>query len=76
MIAQIKLLQSACNSYCLSGDAAFLRWFRSQPQLSEEERFVCFTTIYCSYTRTHRGFFILLLIVPSAPVLSASCFAL
>uniref|UniRef100_A0A8C8DI76 Ral guanine nucleotide dissociation stimulator-like 1 n=1 Tax=Oryzias sinensis TaxID=183150 RepID=A0A8C8DI76_9TELE len=60
VIAQIKLLQSACNSYCLSGDAAFLRWFRSQPQLSEEERFVCFTTIYCSYTRAQRGFFILL----------------
>uniref|UniRef100_A0A3P9HW89 Ral guanine nucleotide dissociation stimulator-like 1 n=1 Tax=Oryzias latipes TaxID=8090 RepID=A0A3P9HW89_ORYLA len=39
VIAQIKLLQSACNSYCLSGDAAFLRWFRSQPQLSEEESY-------------------------------------
>uniref|UniRef100_A0A8C7IWC9 Ral guanine nucleotide dissociation stimulator-like 1 n=1 Tax=Oncorhynchus kisutch TaxID=8019 RepID=A0A8C7IWC9_ONCKI len=37
VIAQIKLLQSACNSYCLSADAAFLRWFKNQPQHSEEE---------------------------------------
>lgn len=39
VIAQIKLLQSACNSYCLSADSAFLRWFKSQPQHSEEERY-------------------------------------
>uniref|UniRef100_A0A8C7MTE4 Ral guanine nucleotide dissociation stimulator-like 1 n=1 Tax=Oncorhynchus kisutch TaxID=8019 RepID=A0A8C7MTE4_ONCKI len=39
VIAQIKLLQSACNSYCLSADAAFLRWFKNQPQHSEEERY-------------------------------------
>uniref|UniRef100_A0A8C7J8P3 Ral guanine nucleotide dissociation stimulator-like 1 n=1 Tax=Oncorhynchus kisutch TaxID=8019 RepID=A0A8C7J8P3_ONCKI len=39
VIAQIKLLQSACNSYCLSADAAFLRWFKSQPQHSEEESY-------------------------------------
>ncbi|MEQ2215075.1 Ral guanine nucleotide dissociation stimulator-like 1 [Xenoophorus captivus] len=38
VIAQIKLLQSACNSYCLNADPAFLRWFKNQPQLSEEER--------------------------------------
>uniref|UniRef100_A0AAX7URG4 Ral guanine nucleotide dissociation stimulator-like 1 n=1 Tax=Astatotilapia calliptera TaxID=8154 RepID=A0AAX7URG4_ASTCA len=38
VIAQIKLLQSACNSYCLTADPAFLRWFKGQPQLSEEER--------------------------------------
>ncbi|KAK1801271.1 hypothetical protein P4O66_022673, partial [Electrophorus voltai] len=38
VIAQIKLLQSACNSYCLSPDSAFLRWFRNQPQHTEEER--------------------------------------
>ncbi|XP_066548224.1 ral guanine nucleotide dissociation stimulator-like 1 isoform X2 [Amia ocellicauda] len=37
VIAQIKLLQSACNSYCLTSDPAFLRWFRNQPQHSEEE---------------------------------------
>uniref|UniRef100_A0A673W887 Ral guanine nucleotide dissociation stimulator-like 1 n=1 Tax=Salmo trutta TaxID=8032 RepID=A0A673W887_SALTR len=37
VIAQIKLLQSACNSYCLSADDAFLRWFKNQPQHSEEE---------------------------------------
>uniref|UniRef100_A0A1A8F105 Ral guanine nucleotide dissociation stimulator-like 1 n=1 Tax=Nothobranchius korthausae TaxID=1143690 RepID=A0A1A8F105_9TELE len=39
VIAQIKLLQSACNSYCLTPDTAFLRWFKSQLQLSEEESY-------------------------------------
>nr|XP_020478041.1 ral guanine nucleotide dissociation stimulator-like 1 isoform X2 [Monopterus albus] len=39
VIAQIKLLQSACNSYCLTPDPAFLRWFKSQSQLSEEESY-------------------------------------
>ncbi|XP_026880144.2 ral guanine nucleotide dissociation stimulator-like 1 isoform X3 [Electrophorus electricus] len=39
VIAQIKLLQSACNSYCLSPDSAFLRWFRNQPQHTEEESY-------------------------------------
>ncbi|XP_070764405.1 ral guanine nucleotide dissociation stimulator-like 1 isoform X3 [Enoplosus armatus] len=39
VIAQIKLLQSACNSYCLRPEAAFLRWFKSQTQLSEEESY-------------------------------------
>uniref|UniRef100_A0A8B9L4J3 Ral guanine nucleotide dissociation stimulator like 1 n=1 Tax=Astyanax mexicanus TaxID=7994 RepID=A0A8B9L4J3_ASTMX len=39
VIAQIKLLQSACNSYCLSPDSAFLRWFKSQSQHTEEERY-------------------------------------
>uniref|UniRef100_A0A7N6F8Y8 Ral guanine nucleotide dissociation stimulator-like 1 n=1 Tax=Anabas testudineus TaxID=64144 RepID=A0A7N6F8Y8_ANATE len=39
VIAQIKLLQSACNSYCLTPDPAFLRWFKGQPQLSEEESY-------------------------------------
>uniref|UniRef100_A0A9J8A9R7 Ral guanine nucleotide dissociation stimulator-like 1 n=2 Tax=Cyprinus carpio TaxID=7962 RepID=A0A9J8A9R7_CYPCA len=39
VIAQIKLLQSACNSYCLTPDPAFLRWFKSQPQYSEEESY-------------------------------------
>ncbi|XP_027884113.1 ral guanine nucleotide dissociation stimulator-like 1 isoform X2 [Xiphophorus couchianus] len=39
VIAQIKLLQSACNSYCLTADQAFLRWFKNQPQLSEEESY-------------------------------------
>nr|XP_029542083.1 ral guanine nucleotide dissociation stimulator-like 1 [Oncorhynchus nerka] len=37
VIARIKLLQSACNSYCLIADAAFLRWFKCQPQHREEE---------------------------------------
>lgn len=45
VIAQIKLLQSACNSYCLTADPAFLRWFKGQPQLSEEERY----TLYSEY---------------------------
>lgn len=38
VIAQIKLLQSACNSYCLTPEASFLRWFKSQTWLSDEER--------------------------------------
>jgi len=42
VIAQIKLLQSACNSYCLTPDPTFLRWFKSQPQHSEEERYTFF----------------------------------
>uniref|UniRef100_A0AAY4D5H2 Ral guanine nucleotide dissociation stimulator-like 1 n=1 Tax=Denticeps clupeoides TaxID=299321 RepID=A0AAY4D5H2_9TELE len=40
LIAQIKLLQSACNCYCLAPVEAFLRWFRSQTQLSEEESYM------------------------------------
>ncbi|XP_061634532.1 ral guanine nucleotide dissociation stimulator-like 1 isoform X2 [Phyllopteryx taeniolatus] len=39
VIAQIKLLQSACNSYCLSPDQAFLRWFKGQTLLTEEESY-------------------------------------
>ncbi|KAG7235697.1 hypothetical protein INR49_002327, partial [Caranx melampygus] len=39
VIAQIKLLQSACNSYCLTPERTFLHWFKSQPQLSEEESY-------------------------------------
>ncbi|XP_053359944.1 ral guanine nucleotide dissociation stimulator-like 1 isoform X1 [Clarias gariepinus] len=39
VIAQIKLLQSACNSYCLNPDPAFLRWFKTQPQQTEEESY-------------------------------------
>ncbi|KAA8590023.1 hypothetical protein FQN60_013388 [Etheostoma spectabile] len=39
VIAQIKMLQSACNSYCLAPDSAFLRWFKSQVLLSEEESY-------------------------------------
>lgn len=38
VIAQIKLLQSACNSYCLAPEPLFLRWFKNQSPLSEEER--------------------------------------
>ncbi|XP_058494794.1 ral guanine nucleotide dissociation stimulator-like 1 isoform X1 [Solea solea] len=39
VIAQIKLLQSACNSYCLTPESTFLRWFKHQLQLSEEESY-------------------------------------
>uniref|UniRef100_A0A4W6FV41 Ral guanine nucleotide dissociation stimulator-like 1 n=1 Tax=Lates calcarifer TaxID=8187 RepID=A0A4W6FV41_LATCA len=39
VIAQIKLLQSACNSYCLTPEPTFLRWFKSQSQLTEEESY-------------------------------------
>ncbi|KAF3834921.1 hypothetical protein F7725_027479 [Dissostichus mawsoni] len=39
VIAQIKLLQSACNSYCLTPEKTFLRWFKSQVLLSEEESY-------------------------------------
>uniref|UniRef100_A0A3B3T4J4 Ral guanine nucleotide dissociation stimulator-like 1 n=1 Tax=Paramormyrops kingsleyae TaxID=1676925 RepID=A0A3B3T4J4_9TELE len=39
VIAQIKLLQSACNSYSLHPDRRFLRWFHCQPQLTEEESY-------------------------------------
>uniref|UniRef100_A0A8C5B8C9 Ral guanine nucleotide dissociation stimulator-like 1 n=1 Tax=Gadus morhua TaxID=8049 RepID=A0A8C5B8C9_GADMO len=39
VIAQIKLLQSACNSYCLTPEPAFLKWFRIQPQHSEEDSY-------------------------------------
>uniref|UniRef100_A0AAQ4S5C9 Ral guanine nucleotide dissociation stimulator-like 1 n=1 Tax=Gasterosteus aculeatus aculeatus TaxID=481459 RepID=A0AAQ4S5C9_GASAC len=45
VIAQIKLLQSACNSYCLSPEPAFLRWFKGQAQLSEEERYCRLTAL-------------------------------
>ncbi|XP_065698843.2 ral guanine nucleotide dissociation stimulator-like 1 [Patagioenas fasciata] len=39
VIAQIKLLQSACNSYCMTPDEKFLQWFRRQQHLSDEESF-------------------------------------
>lgn len=39
VIAQIKLLQSACNSYCLAPEPLFLRWFKNQSPLSEEESY-------------------------------------
>jgi len=38
VIAQIKLLQSACNSYCMSPDPKFIQWFQRQQLLTEEER--------------------------------------
>ncbi|XP_010188700.1 PREDICTED: ral guanine nucleotide dissociation stimulator-like 1, partial [Mesitornis unicolor] len=37
VIAQIKLLQSACNSYCLTPDQKFIQWFKKQQYLTEEE---------------------------------------
>ncbi|NXB07370.1 RGL1 protein, partial [Cnemophilus loriae] len=39
VIAQIKLLQSSCNSYCLIPDQNFIQWFRRQRNLTEEESY-------------------------------------
>ncbi|NXH11992.1 RGL1 protein, partial [Bucco capensis] len=39
VIAQIKWLQSACESYCMTPDAKFIQWFRKQQHLTEEESF-------------------------------------
>ncbi|XP_005375100.1 PREDICTED: ral guanine nucleotide dissociation stimulator-like 1 isoform X1 [Chinchilla lanigera] len=39
VIAQIKLLQSACNSYCMSPDPRFIQWFQRQQLLTEEESY-------------------------------------
>ncbi|XP_060088393.1 ral guanine nucleotide dissociation stimulator-like 1 isoform X3 [Heteronotia binoei] len=39
VIAQIKLLQSACNSYCMTSDRKFIQWFRRQQHLTEEESY-------------------------------------
>ncbi|NXX55971.1 RGL1 protein, partial [Scopus umbretta] len=39
IIAQIKLLQSACNSYCMTPDQKFIQWFRRQQDLTEEESY-------------------------------------
>ncbi|XP_065530272.1 ral guanine nucleotide dissociation stimulator-like 1 isoform X2 [Lathamus discolor] len=38
VIAQIKLLQSACNSYCMAPDQKFIQWFRRQQHLTDKER--------------------------------------
>lgn len=38
VIAQIKLLQSACNSYCMTPEPKFIQWFQRQQLLTEEER--------------------------------------
>ncbi|XP_074763144.1 ral guanine nucleotide dissociation stimulator-like 1 isoform X2 [Athene noctua] len=39
VIAQIMLLQSACNSYCLTPDPKFLQWWSRQEHLTEEESY-------------------------------------
>ncbi|NWT15619.1 RGL1 protein, partial [Vireo altiloquus] len=39
VIAQIKLLQSSCNSYCLIPHQKFIQWFRRQRHLTEEESY-------------------------------------
>ncbi|XP_026559048.1 ral guanine nucleotide dissociation stimulator-like 1 isoform X1 [Pseudonaja textilis] len=39
VIAQIKLLQSSCNSYCMTSDKKFIQWFQKQRQLTEEESY-------------------------------------
>lgn len=38
MIAQIKLLQSACNNYSIEPAGRFGAWFRAVGRLSEAER--------------------------------------
>nr|XP_005996268.1 PREDICTED: ral guanine nucleotide dissociation stimulator-like 1 isoform X2 [Latimeria chalumnae] len=39
VIAQIKLLQSACNSYCITPDKKFIKWFHKQQHFTEEESY-------------------------------------
>lgn len=38
VIAQIKLLQSACNNYSFTREDQFVDWFHSLERLSEAER--------------------------------------
>jgi ral guanine nucleotide dissociation stimulator len=38
VIAQIKLLQSACNNYSITPEEHFAAWFRTVERLSEAER--------------------------------------
>ncbi|XP_067894206.1 ral guanine nucleotide dissociation stimulator-like 1 [Heterodontus francisci] len=39
VIAQIKLLKSACNNYCITSVPKFLRWFNNQQYLTDEESY-------------------------------------
>ncbi|XP_078263932.1 ral guanine nucleotide dissociation stimulator-like 1 [Rhinoraja longicauda] len=39
VMAQIKLLQSACNTYCISPVQKFLKWFGSQQYLTDDESY-------------------------------------
>ncbi|XP_043941231.1 ral guanine nucleotide dissociation stimulator-like 1 [Protopterus annectens] len=39
VIAQIKLLQSACNSYCITPEPKFIRWFQGQQHFTDEESY-------------------------------------
>ncbi|XP_010076784.1 PREDICTED: ral guanine nucleotide dissociation stimulator-like 1, partial [Pterocles gutturalis] len=39
VIAKIKLLQSACNSYCMTPDQKFIQWFKRQQNLTEDESY-------------------------------------
>ncbi|XP_077003650.1 ral guanine nucleotide dissociation stimulator isoform X2 [Tamandua tetradactyla] len=39
VIAQIKLLQSACNNYSITPEEQFVAWFRSMERLSETESY-------------------------------------
>ncbi|XP_077934194.1 ral guanine nucleotide dissociation stimulator-like 1 isoform X2 [Halichoerus grypus] len=52
VIAQIKLLQSACNSYCMTPDPKFIQWFQRQQLLTEEERLFLGSDIITSSTPT------------------------
>ncbi|KAF6075700.1 ral guanine nucleotide dissociation stimulator like 1 [Phyllostomus discolor] len=50
VIAQIKLLQSACNSYCMAPEPRFIQWFQRQQLLTEEERLFLGSDIITSST--------------------------
>ncbi|NWX18947.1 RGL1 protein, partial [Aegotheles bennettii] len=39
VIAQIMLLQSSCNNYCMTPDHKFIQWFRRQQDITEDESF-------------------------------------
>ncbi|XP_067894208.1 ral guanine nucleotide dissociation stimulator-like 1 [Heterodontus francisci] len=39
VIAQIKLLKSTCNNYCITPVPKFLRWFNNQQYLTDEESY-------------------------------------
>ncbi|NXP45473.1 RGL1 protein, partial [Heliornis fulica] len=39
VITHIKLLQSACNNYCMTPDQTFIHWFQRQQHLTEEESY-------------------------------------
>uniref|UniRef100_A0A8D2J4M5 Ral guanine nucleotide dissociation stimulator like 1 n=1 Tax=Varanus komodoensis TaxID=61221 RepID=A0A8D2J4M5_VARKO len=52
VIAQIKLLQSSCNSYCMTSERKFIQWFKKQRHLTEEERLFLGSDIIANSTPT------------------------